>query len=206
MSMTDAAQPNATPVQPDQTPPTVQPGTTQDAGVSLTQAQIDAIVQSRLAEERRRTQAKYGDLDELLAIKQADDQRRAAEMSEVEKALAKAADLEKQLAAKDAEIAAANLTALRLRVGQEIGLPPVLAARLQGADEAALKADAEAVKAVLGQAAQPPTIPNLNATAGGAQQGGRSAGTKLTPEQRAIADQYGISYDKYAESLHQFGE
>lgn len=200
----DTAIPDAA-TQPAQTDGDRTAGHEEDAATGLTQAQIDGIVQSRLAEERRKIQAKYGDLDAAAKKAAEFDKLKEAELTEFER-------IKKQLADKDAEIAAANqkadaerLNALRLRVGQEVGLPPVLSARLQGADEDELKADAEAVKAVLGEGVAP-HVPNIDATAGGHQAvRGRTAG-KLTAAQRAIADQYNISYEKYAETLQQFEE
>lgn len=204
MEPNETAQPNAD-TQPDNDANRTAGDKTQDAGIGQYQAQLDAIVQSRLAEERRRLQAKYGNFDELAAAKRTLDEQRETEMSDLEK-------LQRQLADKDAEIATANkqaeserLNALRLRVGQEIGLPTVLSARLQGADETELKADAEAVKAVMGDTSDV-RVPNIDATAGGGgQQTGRSSVT-LTPAQKKIADDHNISYEKYAESLLQFEE
>ena len=185
--------------------PTAGEEPTQDAGIGQYQAQLDAIVQSRLAEERRRLQTKYGNFDDLAEAKRTLDDQRAAEMSELEK-------LQKQLADKDAEIVTANkqaeserLNALRLRVGQEIGLPTVLAARLQGADETELKADAEAVKAVMGTTSTP-RIPNIDAAAGGSGQTGGRTTVNLTPAQKKIADDRGMPYEKYAELLQQYEE
>lgn len=196
--MTDTAQPNAEPTQSnaDQDRAGGQQATPEP---KFTQDDLNFY----LGKEKAEIQRKYSDYDELKAKAAKLDELKQAELTELEK-------LQQQLADKDAEIMTARqqaeterLNALRLRVGQEVGLPPVLAARLQGADEAALKEDAEAVKAVLGT--QQAHIPNINATAGGGQQHQRTS-VKLTPAQKAIADEYGIAYDKYAESLHQFEE
>jgi hypothetical protein len=201
--MTDTAQPNAEPQAEDASNRADGEQANLEAR-TFTQADLDFHYAKAKTEERRKLQTKYGDLDELAEAKRTLDEKRAAEMSELEK-------LQKQLADKDAEIVKATkqaeterLNALRLRVGQEVGLPTVLAARLQGADETELKADAETVKAVMGNTGQA-RIPNIDATAGGGQQIAQ-ARVKLTAAQMAIADQYGISHDKYAESLQQFEE
>lgn len=178
-------------------------GEQMDAGVSMTQAQIDAIVQSRLAEERRRLQTKYGDLDELAEAKRQLDEKRQAEMSETEKLQRQIRDMEARQQQLQAEAEAERLNALRLRVGQEIGLPPMLASRLSGTDEESIKADAQAMLSAL--PTQLARIPNNDATAGGAQGGGRRPPI-LTPAQRAIADMRGMSYESYAALLQQFEE
>jgi len=201
----EQAQPNAD-IQPDasvdRTAGQQQP---QDANAGMSQAQIDAIVQARLADERRRIQNQYGNLEELAAARQELQQRKQAEMSEVEKLQQQIKDMEAKQQQYQQQAEVERLNALRLRVGQELGLPPVLSARLQGADETELKADAEAVKSVLGQTGVTSSVPNIDATAGGGQ---RSAGksVKLSPSQQAIADMYGMSYEDYAKTLQQFEE
>lgn len=70
------------------------------------------------------------------------DQLKAAQMSDLEKAQAELAELK----ARNAELA---MNQLREKVAKEAELPEGFAGRLQGTDEETLKADAEALKAML---------------------------------------------------------
>lgn len=65
------------------------------------------------------------------------------------------AQLEQQTQTLTSERDAAGRESLRYRVGLERGLPPALVGRLQGDDEAALTADADALLALI--PAQPPS-------------------------------------------------
>lgn len=76
-------------------------------------------------------------------------------------------ELETNLGSLTTERDTATTDALRYRVALEQGIPPVLAGRLQGADEAALIADAAALLTSLPTAAQPTTkIPRPDLTQG----------------------------------------
>ena len=168
------------------------------------QAIIDAIVSREKAEVRRRFQTEYGNPDELLAAKQELAKLREAEMSEVEKLNQKIADMEAAQQQLKAQAEAERLNALRLRVGQELGLPPVLAQRLAGADEDALKADAQIILSTLSQS-QTLKIPSIDATAGGGQQSSGKRMAKLTPGQEQAARDAGMSFDDYATLLGNLG-
>lgn len=62
-------------------------------------------------------------------------------------------DLRGMVERLQADLAARDAALLRQRIASEAGLPAALAVRLQGDDEAALKADAEALKALIAPAA-----------------------------------------------------
>lgn len=70
---------------------------------------------------------------------EADKAREREKMSEIERRDAENADLRKQ-----------NAELLRKTIGLEFGLPAEIAGRLKGDDEAAMRADAEALKALFG--------------------------------------------------------
>jgi len=203
--MTDTAQPNAE--QPTGNNANDRAGGEQATPeAKFTQDDLNFFLGKEKADLQRSLQNKYGDLDTLAEKAAQLDALKQAEMTETERLKQALVDKDNEIALARQEAEQARLNALRLRVGQEVGLPSVLAARLQGADEEAIKADAEAVKAVLGDGAQPPTIPNINATAGGNQTGSSRSTIKLTAQQRAIADMYKMSYEDYAKSLQQFEE
>lgn len=155
-------------------------GSSKDALVSMTQDALNSLIANEVRKERQKAQSHYGDYDDLKAKAARLAELEQAQMSELEK-------LQKQLAQEktareqmQAEIEAERLTSLRLRVGQEFGLPVELATRLTGNTEEDIRADAEKLQALI--KVDPSTrIPNIDATAGSGQ--ATSGGVKLTPEQ-----------------------
>jgi hypothetical protein len=94
---------------------------TDDEEKKFTQADVDRIVQERVAREK----AKYADYDEIKAENE-------------------------QLKAKIAENEAANLDTLKQKVATDLKLPPGMAGRLQGTNEKELRADGEKLLKELG--------------------------------------------------------
>ena len=96
-------------------------------------------------------------VDSLEAAKAALEEAKtlkAAQMTEAEKLVE---ERDKALAARDEAVAAVkarDLTDLRKRIASETGLPEVLAAKLEGDDEAAMKAEAKAIIEALPSASQ----------------------------------------------------
>jgi ATPase subunit of ABC transporter with duplicated ATPase domains len=96
-----------------------------------------------------------------------------ANMTELEKAKKAAEDAAKRAEEAEAARKAAEVAALRTRIGAEKGLPAALVARLQGDDEDAIAADAdELLKSI------PKSYPDLG-------QGHGTPDGKLTPEAAA---------------------
>jgi hypothetical protein len=95
----------------------------------------------------------------LAELEEAETKRKEAELSEVEKLQKKLADTQKQYAE-------AERKAIRQKVAAEVGLPAVLAERLQGDDEEAMRADAAKLLEALPKATEPkkPTGPVINPT------------------------------------------
>lgn len=85
----------------------------------------------------------------------AEQKRKEAEMSEMEK-------LQAKLAQAESELQRVTLDRLKQRIATEMGLPAALASRLQGADEDELKADAEALLKTLPKQQQAPQIKPTN--------------------------------------------
>ena len=83
------------------------------AGKTLTQAEVDRIVEQRLARERKR----YADYDELKAKAKKVDELEAANLSELEKAQKKAEELETKLSQKDEMILEAQIRNAALAKG-----------------------------------------------------------------------------------------
>lgn len=105
-----------------------------DGARTLTQAELDRIIEERLARERK----KYADYDELKAKAAKLDEYEAASKSDLEKAAEKAAAAEKR--AEQAE-----LKLLRYEVAFDKGLTPAQAKRLVGSSREELEADADEI-------------------------------------------------------------
>lgn len=106
-----------------------------DEGKTFTQADVDRIIDQRLARDK----AKYADYDELKAKAGKLDEQEAAGKSELDKANGRIAQLEKDLTA-------ANARADRYEVALDKGLDMTRAKRLAGATREELEADAEELK------------------------------------------------------------
>ena len=102
---------------------------------TFTQAELNAIVQKRLGEEK----AKYENFEELKEKALKFDQIEEESKTELQKATERAESLQKEL---DAIKTANEERALRERIAQETGVPASL---LRGNSEEDLKAQAEAI-------------------------------------------------------------
>lgn len=104
-------------------------GQAEGAGKSFTQEQVDSIVKSRLAEERKRLEAKF-------------DERLAAELEKAKSEFEKRLDTEvaNRLKEREAEL---KLEAARAAIQEEFGLTESQAKRLNGKTPEELRADAE---------------------------------------------------------------
>jgi len=115
--------------------------------------------------ELSKVQKRLADMEAAAAAKQ------QAEMTELEKVKAKAAELETKL--KQAE-----LQRMRFEAAQKVGIPAQLAARLQGETPEELEADAKAILELLPKQPTKPTTPTISPTNPG------GAGTGETLEQQ----------------------
>jgi multidrug efflux pump subunit AcrB len=143
--MDEATQPGEMPTQPtaDGAMPSAQPGT--DPSQEL--EQIRAALKKANNEA-----AKYRKLaDEQTAQAKAKED---AELTEMER-------LKRQVAEYETRVKQADKERMQRKVGAEAGLPEVLALRLQGDDEDAMREDAKAILATL---PKKPTTPTLSAT------------------------------------------
>ena len=121
--------------------------TTGGSDKTFTQADVDAIVDKRLARERE----KYADYDAIKAKAAKFDEAEQAAKSELQKAQEAAAELQTKLSAREKELAAVKA---RGKVAAEMNVPEGL---LTGETEEACKAQAEKLLAWRGGA---PSMPN----------------------------------------------
>lgn len=169
---------------------------------TFSQADMDALAAKIRNEARESTKrqiaADYGDLEALKAAKARLDELEAAELSEAEKLKRQIADLTAAQEAAQRQAKEAEQRAERLRVGLELGLPPVMAERLIGDDADAMKADAQRLLDALTEAGRP-VLPDIHATEGAISQGARHP--KLTPGQRAAARAVKMTDEEYIKAL-----
>lgn len=99
-------------------------------------------LKSALDAERAKAKETAKQLKKLAELEQAEQARSEAEMSETDKLKAQNAKLQ-------ATLDGLKLSDLKRTIAAEIGLPDVLAARIQGADEETMRADAEQLKEAL---------------------------------------------------------
>ena len=140
-------------------------GNTEESGKTFTQAEIDAMIEGRLARERQ----KYADYDSLKEKAGKFDEMQEANKTELQKATEKADSLQKEL---DQLKNAAKLQNMRETVAKDTGVPVEL---LTGADEEACKAQAEAIL----KFAKPKNYPGTKNNSKPAQQSGGESDTAM---------------------------
>lgn len=118
---------------------------TQTEEKKFTQADVDAIVEGRLAREKQ----KYADYDDLKAKASEYEKLKDSNRTDAEKNAERIAALEQQLAESAKE---KTVTQVRNKVAQETGVPASL---LTGEDEETCKKQAKAIK----DFAKPTTYP-----------------------------------------------
>lgn len=104
-----------------------------------TQEELDNIVKERIRRERE----KFGDYDDLKKRVSELETENSALKSTVEDNKQTRAELDAQITELQGQVSNYETASLRTRIALQNGLPYDLADRLQGADEEALKADAE---------------------------------------------------------------
>ena len=114
---------------------TTKVGSTEETGKTFTQAEMDSIIEGRLAREKQ----KYADYESLKEKAGKYDELQEAQKSELQKATEQTAALQKEL---DQLKNANKLKDIRESVAKETGVPAEL---LTGTDEESCKAQASAI-------------------------------------------------------------
>jgi hypothetical protein len=168
----------------DVAPTGAEPGKQTEAR-TFSQAEVDALIAERLQRAARKADESS---KKAAAEAEAKALREQGEYKTLyEKEQAKAQELEQR--AKGLELAA-----LRRDIAAEVGLPPALAARLMGDDDAALRADAQALLAAIPK----PSAPNLNSAPASGAGGGRTVPSDTEIEH--MAARLGVS-PKFAKQV-----
>lgn len=131
------------------------------------QEQLDAIIKERVERAKKtavkETEEKYGDY-ESLKKKAEEIQNLAGQKDERIKELEKEREAQaKEMATLKGEIGSLEMEKKKVAIAHEAGLPLEMAGRLSGEDEEALKADAEALKSLMGSKR---SVPPLGSTEG----------------------------------------
>lgn len=116
-----------------------------------TQEELDNIVKERIRRERE----KFSDYDELKKRVSELESENSALKSTVEDDKQTRAGLDAQITELQGQVSNYETASLRTRIALQNGLPYDLADRLQGADEEALKADAERLAGFMRPATPP---------------------------------------------------
>ena len=116
-----------------------------------TQEELDNIVKERIRRERE----KFGDYDELKKRVSELESENSALKSTVEDDKQTRAELDAQITELQGQVSNYETASLRTRIALQNGLPYDLADRLQGADEEALRADAERLAGFMRPATPP---------------------------------------------------
>lgn len=125
----------------DEPNPTPEGGDGKEPEKTLTQEQVNKIVEERLARERQ----KYADYDDLKTKAAEYDKLEESKKSEEQKLLERIEAAEKRAEQAEKSVAEAQVDALRARVAASRGLTDAQAKRLQGSTLEELEADATEV-------------------------------------------------------------
>ncbi|MBQ7146015.1 MAG: DUF4355 domain-containing protein [Lachnospiraceae bacterium] len=110
-----------------------------------TQEEFDAAIKTRLARERATVEKQYADYEDLKAqVAKSKADRQSAEDKWEERLTA----LQKTVEEANGKIKTYEISALKNRIAQEVGLPAELTDRISGETEEELKKDAKALKSV----------------------------------------------------------
>lgn len=115
---------------------------------TLTQEQVDKIVETRLARERDKQQKERDEEKQKL-----EDEKK----SDIEKLTSRVTAAEKKAQEAEERAAKSELTALKAKVGKAADLPDAFIDLLQGSTEDELKAHADTLKESIGGIKPPPT-------------------------------------------------
>ena len=146
---------------------------------TFTQADVDRIINERLAKERTKADEKANKAREEAERKAAEEQGKYQELYEA---------AQRRIADTEAKLKAAEIASLKREVAQRHNMPVALAQRLQGEDEATIEADAKELMAALPK----PTAPNINSgTGNGATP---TAGAMSEAEKKEMAARLGVDW------------
>lgn len=107
--------------------------------LTLTQEELDRIIEQRLARERK----KYADYEKLKQAAEELQKLKEAQMSEEERLQAKLAEYERKAAELELQLQEARLESAKLRILDELGLPKSWASRIFGTTEDEIRQDAQ---------------------------------------------------------------
>ena len=152
---------------------------------TLSQNDVDRIVQGRLAQERDQINKKYGNLDDLLAAKTKLEEHENKGKPEADQLRSKLTRAETRAAEAESARTASDLRLLKFEVASQVeGFPISAVSRLQGTTADEIKADAEKFLTEFGGAGQQqqqngPRPPRPNQYQGHSSDAGAATGAAL---------------------------
>lgn len=146
---------------------------------TFTQADVDRIINERLAKERTKAESMATKAREEAERKAAEEQGKYQELYEA---------AQKRIADTEARLKAAEIASIKREVAARLNMPPALALRLQGEDEASIEADAKDLMAALPK----PAAPNINSGTGNGA--APTAGVMSEAEKKELAARLGVDW------------
>ena len=151
-----------------------------------TQEQLDKIIGERIARAKQSAAEKYADYDDI----KAKNAEYVAQISQLQAQLQTNADTlsgnEASIADLTAKVKKYETDSVKTAVALEMGLPYQMAGRLNGEDEKAIRADAEAMVKLINAQVQPAPIgstePTTAKTSTGASNLWASVASQITSE------------------------
>lgn len=120
-----------------------------------TQEQLDKIIGERVKRAEQKAAEKYADY-ETLKTQNADYAKQISQLqNQIQTQSDKIKEFETSTADLNAKVHKYETDSVKTRIALEVGLPYQMAGRLAGDDEKAIKADAEAMKQLIGAQSQP---------------------------------------------------
>ena len=156
-----------------------QPETQAHPERTFTQADLERIINERLAKERSKAETMATKAREEAERKAAEEQGKYQELYEA---------AQKRIADTEARLKATEIASIKREVAARLNMPGALANRLQGDDEATIEADAKALMAALPK----PAAPNINSGTGNGA--APAAGAMSEAEKKELAARLGVDW------------
>lgn len=131
-----------------------------DFQIIETQEQLDKVIGERIRRAEQKAAEKYADYEDLKTQNAGYVTQIAQLQSQLQAQTDKITGFEADVADLTGKVHAYETASVKTKVALELGLPYQMASRLTGDDEKAIRADAEAMKQLIGAQVPPAPIGN----------------------------------------------
>lgn len=131
-----------------------------DFQIIETQEQLDKVIGERIRRAEQKAAEKYADYEDLKTQNAGYVAQIAQLQSQLQAQTDKITGFEADVADLTGKVHAYETASVKTKVALELGLPYQMASRLTGDDEKAIRADAEAMKQLIGAQVPPAPIGN----------------------------------------------